>query len=370
MTSLRAATLLPVLLILSLWPGTGSACVGDECMQVWSTAPGGGALTVEWEFESDKVQTYRRFCASNVCFYNTIDVGFITSPNDNPNDAFYPIADGTRVRLEIVSADSGVAISLNGNRLDSPGEAATLGTAPDLHSHPLWQLLLPSGQVGDFHITYRLTTDSPAYASSEDFMVTVTNVEPTPGVPTPTATALPTRTPPPCSADCDDGGAVTVDELLLAVQIALGTIDTTACVVADGDGDGVVTADELVSAVNAALDGCPEVPPVAFAEIQSTIFSPTCAVQFCHDAQSATGNLVLEDGIAYSQLVGVAPDVASARDDGLLRVDPGNPDNSFLMVKLLGPPLGQGSRMPLALPPLTTEQLVLIRDWILEGAPE
>jgi hypothetical protein len=47
-----------------------------------------------------------------------------------------------------------------------------------------------------------------------------------------------------------------------------------------------------------------------------------------------------------------------------LRVDPGHPENSFLLVKLEGPPPDQGSRMPLTGAPLTDAEIQRIRDWI------
>ena len=53
----------------------------------------------------------------------------------------------------------------------------------------------------------------------------------------------------------------------------------------------------------------------------------------------------------------------------MLRVDPGHPDNSFLLTKLTGPPLGQGSRMPLTGDLLSDAEVALIRAWILAGAP-
>lgn len=63
-------------------------------------------------------------------------------------------------------------------------------------------------------------------------------------------------TPGPCVGDCNGGGDVTVDELILCVNIALGNATVDACRNCDSRGDGVVTVDELVSAVNAALNGC------------------------------------------------------------------------------------------------------------------
>ena len=108
----------------------------------------------------------------------------------------------------------------------------------------------------------------------------------------------------------------------------------------------------------------------AFQEIQTTIFNPTCTGAFCHDVQGMSGGLVLVEGQSYDHLVGVPPQNEAALAAGLLRVDPGNPDNSFLLVKLMNPSLLMGSRMPLGKPPLSAEQLELIRGWIADGAPQ
>jgi hypothetical protein len=81
--------------------------------------------------------------------------------------------------------------------------------------------------------------------------------------PTPSRTVTPTRTPPlptptptvpSCLADCSHDLAVTVDELIICVNIAMtGSLTCAAC---DTNGDGRVTVDELVQAVNVVLNGC------------------------------------------------------------------------------------------------------------------
>jgi hypothetical protein len=105
--------------------------------------------------------------------------------------------------------------------------------------------------------------------------------------------------------------------------------------------------------------------------IQEQIFTPSCATMFCHDAATASGDLVLTDeAVSYADLVGVEPDNRVARDRGLLRVVPNQPLQSFLIVKVTNPPLGEGSRMPLIGAPLTVEQIALLVGWIEAGAPE
>ena len=52
-------------------------------------------------------------------------------------------------------------------------------------------------------------------------------------------------------------GSVTVNELILGVNIALGSADVGDCEAFDENGDGMVGINELITAVNNALDGCP-----------------------------------------------------------------------------------------------------------------
>lgn len=59
-----------------------------------------------------------------------------------------------------------------------------------------------------------------------------------------------------CIGDCDGDDAVTVEELVLGVNVALGNGPLASCPQFDANGDGVVTIEELIQAVNAALDGC------------------------------------------------------------------------------------------------------------------
>jgi hypothetical protein len=60
-----------------------------------------------------------------------------------------------------------------------------------------------------------------------------------------------------CPGDCNRDAAVAVNELVVAVNIALGNEDVATCPPVDRSGDGQVTVNELVAAVTAALNGCP-----------------------------------------------------------------------------------------------------------------
>ncbi|MGH7789344.1 MAG: hypothetical protein ACRERC_20910 [Candidatus Binatia bacterium] len=63
--------------------------------------------------------------------------------------------------------------------------------------------------------------------------------------------------PPACAGDCNGGGTVGINELLLGVNISLGNAQVDACTAVDVNGDGAVTVNELIQAVRSALSGCP-----------------------------------------------------------------------------------------------------------------
>jgi len=78
--------------------------------------------------------------------------------------------------------------------------------------------------------------------------------------PTPAPTATPTPTspaPPPCPGDCNGDTEVTVDEILIGVNIAQGAQVLDACPAFDANGDEQVAIDDILAAVTAALNGCP-----------------------------------------------------------------------------------------------------------------
>jgi hypothetical protein len=73
---------------------------------------------------------------------------------------------------------------------------------------------------------------------------------------TPTATPA-APAPGYCAADCDRDGAVTVNELIISINVALGRAPLEACSAVDRNGDRAVLIGDLIDAVGGALDGCP-----------------------------------------------------------------------------------------------------------------
>lgn len=99
-----------------------------------------------------------------------------------------------------------------------------------------------------------------------------------------------------------------------------------------------------------------------FQEIQATVFTPICTA--CHLGATAPRGLRLDEANSFALLV----NVASSEVPGLLRVNPGDPDQSYLVQKIEGT-AAVGGRMPLGGPPLPQDRIDLVRSWIAAGAP-
>ena len=135
---------------------------------------------------------------------------------------------------------------------------------------------------------------------------------------------------------------------LLALSLVVG-----AC--APGSGEGLNVSGR-------PLDESGDVPLAATLEsIQVNVFDASCTV--CHAGAAAPLGLQLDAVNSFTNLVGVP----SVQVVSLLRVDPGNPDRSYLIRKLEGT-ASQGERMPLGGPPVPQATIDFVRQWISDGA--
>ena len=107
----------------------------------------------------------------------------------------------------------------------------------------------------------------------------------------------------------------------------------------------------------------PITPPASsqFQEIQDTVFTPICTQ--CHIGANAPHGLRLDAANSYALLVNVASDEVPT----LKRVNPGNPDQSYIVQKIQGN-AAVGGRMPLGQAQLPQDRIDLIRSWIAGGA--
>jgi len=99
-----------------------------------------------------------------------------------------------------------------------------------------------------------------------------------------------------------------------------------------------------------------------FQSIQDNVFTPICTR--CHEGAAAPEGLQLDAAHSYALLVGVP----SNEDSSLERVKPGDPDRSYLVLKLQGAPGIVGAQMPFGGPYLPQSTINVIRQWITNGA--
>jgi hypothetical protein len=188
----------------------------------------------------------------------------------------------------------------------------------------------------------------------------------------PTATETPTTVPTTTATPIETAVPTVTATATAAPATVTGTVPATPTPTETAPPTETVTPTETSTATPTATvtPTLTIAPGSTLAEIQSEIFTPRCAVPTCHTDETAAfnGDLSLESGSSYEDLVGVLPQNFFARRDGLLRVDPGLPENCFLLRKLTGPGPGEGSPMPLLGDPLTVAQIDQIRAWIQRGA--
>ena len=92
------------------------------------------------------------------------------------------------------------------------------------------------------------------------------------------------------------------------------------------------------------------------------IFTPGCAG--CHGGGNPSAGLSLAKDVIAANII----DKAAASKSEYKLVNPGSPDDSYIVMKVENRDI-TGSQMPLGGTPLSTEQIEKIRDWIAAVAP-
>jgi hypothetical protein len=104
---------------------------------------------------------------------------------------------------------------------------------------------------------------------------------------------------------------------------------------------------------------------ITLTQLSRELFSLNCSFVGCHGGSLPASNMSLESNRLAQELV----NVASVEKPQFKRVDPGNPDDSYLLMKLRGDSRISGQQMPLGSPPLDSALLEKVRSWIAGGAP-
>ena len=110
---------------------------------------------------------------------------------------------------------------------------------------------------------------------------------------------------------------------------------------------------------------------VTFSQVQGLLISRGCAEGACHSGSDPAGSLELESDAAYEALVGQPCLMPGAAELGMNLVTPGEPDQSFLYLKLTMDHADEtfGLPMPMYGDGLSVDETELVRRWIEDGAP-
>lgn len=148
----------------------------------------------------------------------------------------------------------------------------------------------------------------------------------------------------------------------LLVATAAVAVGLSGCA---GNGEGLNSNGQPIGSSSGSGGGSGATGPFTadFESIQTNVFTPICSP--CHSGANAPHGLMLDAAHSYNDLVGV-PSVEVPTFD---RVKAGDPDNSYIILKLEDSPLIAGSQMPLGETPLTPAVIDVIRQWITNGAP-
>jgi hypothetical protein len=226
-------------------------------------------------------------------------------------------------------------------------------------------VIIGSVEHGNGEIRGQITPPSAPPADTTDPTVTIT-------APVASATVSGTVN---VTADASDDVGVTVVRFFVG-GTAIGN-DTTAPYSVSWDtttaanGAVVLTAEAEDAAGNVGTSDEVSVnvsngSGVTLAQIQQSVLTPICAG--CHTGPTSgtlPGGMDLTSTQAsFNALVGVA----SIEVPSLQRVNPGDPDASYLIDKLEGTQT-VGERMPLGGQPLPQATIDQIRAWIADGAP-
>ena len=158
---------------------------------------------------------------------------------------------------------------------------------------------------------------------------------------------------------------------ILVLALAVGCSSTPDPLSTDAGIDAALDV-----ATDVPADTLPDTPArldaaavITLEDIEARVLRPHCAIPSCHASAEPTGRMRLDEDFPRATLRDIAAMGVSCRDQGLVRVVPGDPAHSLLYRKISEDAPPCGSRMPQAAPPLPPELIALVHDWIAAGAP-
>ena len=207
-------------------------------------------------------------------------------------------------------------------------------TPPVLNAPPVVAVTAPTGNLSGT-VTLSATVQASIGIAKVDFLAN--------------GTPIGTVTTAPYTVDWD------------TTSVADGSVSLTA-VATDVDGNVGTSPAISVTVANTA-------PAVTLTQLQTEIFTPICSG--CHNGSNAPGGSLpgSQNLTTAAQSFANLVNVASLEQPALMRVKPGDPANSYLVMKLEGTAGISGSRMPLGGPFLDQATIDKVKAWIASGAP-
>jgi len=168
----------------------------------------------------------------------------------------------TQIQAGLDVAASGGTLIAEGGQQEQLLHGEITHTGPkdnDQNGEAAWEFMWRAPTTPGLYVLFGAGNSVDASTTPDGDEAAITTLMITVGSVPPTATATPPPTATPvvrCAGDCNRDGVVGINELVLAVNVALGALPASSCTACDTNGDGMVSISELVAAVNRALNGC------------------------------------------------------------------------------------------------------------------
>lgn len=157
-------------------------------IKVASAADGSGALVAHPEFDTDEPIPLPASaclggtgdeCTGGTRIFTAVNPGIEPLAESEPDESIYKLPDSVQVTLEATALDPALMVRLGDQVIDAVGKTIVLGMTPDFHADLETDLSLPGGGApsGTYSATFKLTTTSSQYQSSETFTLKFTPTE-------------------------------------------------------------------------------------------------------------------------------------------------------------------------------------------------
>lgn len=155
-------------------------------IELGSAADGAGQLTGKLDFDgtqelplADCVGGTGDECEGGTRLFSDTNPGFLPIAEDDAEHPIFTLPDGVPVTLEIVAIADALSLRVGEATLDSPGQTLSLGSTPEIHTHPEYLLAIPGGggPAGEYELTVRLTTNAAPFTTSDDITITFVPTE-------------------------------------------------------------------------------------------------------------------------------------------------------------------------------------------------